>query len=92
MGSLLCQETGSGFCVWLRVDDISSRAQLRTALSTLYPGAQAASIECSELEVTLVNLRGKQYFHFPAHAEFALQGNVAWQEAMAQATHMLLTV
>lgn len=92
VGSLLCQETGSDFCVWLRADEISSRGQLGAALSTLYPGAKAANRESSSLAVTLVNLRGKQYFHFPANTEFALQGNVPWQEASAQATHMLITV
>lgn len=92
VGSLLCQETGSDFCVWLRSDDISTRGQLGAALSTLYPAAKAAKLEISSLAVTLVNLRGKQYFHFPANSELALQGNVPWQEATAQATHMLITV
>eukprot|EP00892_Ulva_mutabilis_P003505 jgi/Ulvmu1/1526/UM011_0256.1 len=92
VGSLLCQEAGSDFCVWLRADDIASRMQLGAALGALYPGAVAAQTGGANADVTLVNLRGRQYFHFPANSETSSQGNVPWQEATAQATHMLLTV
>lgn len=89
-GSLLCQEAGASFCVWLRADDISTRKYLDTAIRSLYPGAHAATVQTSTLQVTIINLRGKQYFHFKENSDFSQQGNVPWQEATAQGTHMLI--
>ena len=90
VGSLLCQLSGREICVWLRADDISTRLQLDTALRRLYPRAE--DVQSCRQAVTVINLRGKQYFYFPPNSDFSDQGNVPWREATAQGTHILITL